>query len=170
MKIPEVLENFKLIRSSSKMQNEMVQALSYLRNMVILGRAKELSAELLFEELASMSEGLKPAFQDMGHFLRLNETEKASLVLYKYINTGFSKDLGRFLAGWNDIPPCELQGTIEIYLDSLREDILDQKQKRDELISDLIYFPVVINAMLVLLDFVYVAFYIEQQGLLNNMF
>ncbi len=170
MKKIEFIENLKLIRSSRVMELELVEALAYLRNIVILGNGSSASAELVLEELAGISNALKPAFQDMAHFLHTNDKASAEMVLYKYMDTGFSKDLGRFLAGWNDIPPGELLGNLEIYLDSLREDIIDQKQKRNEIISDLIYFPVVINAMLVLVDFIYVAFYIEQQAMFTNLF
>ena len=170
MKISELSENFKAGKRNSAMQKELLQALAYIRNNAILGRGQSISSELLMEELADMSNVLRPAFQDMGHYLHVYDREKASLVLYKYFGTGFSKDLGRFLAEWEDIPANDLLGTIEIYMDSLREANLEKRQRRDEIISDLIYFPVVINAMLVLLDFVYVAFFIEQQNLFNQFF
>ena len=170
MKLSELGKNYKLLKRNSAMEKELLQALSYVRNNVILGRGKGISSEVLMEELADVTSILKPAFQDMGHFLHICDKEKAQNVLYGYFGTGFSKDLGRFLAEWEEIPSEELLGTIEIYMDSLREDNLEKKQRRDEVVSDLIYFPVVINAMLVLLDFVYVAFLIEQQNFFSQLF
>jgi hypothetical protein len=50
-------------------------------------------------------------------------------------------------------------------MESLRDEYRGKKQKREEVLSDMIYLPVVLNAMLVLLDFLYVAFILEQQSL-----
>lgn len=147
------------------MEKELMQALSYIRNIVILGRGKNISAEYMMEELSASCDLLKPAFQDMSHYLHLWDKDKAAAVLHSYMHTGFSKDLGRFLAGWEDIPSDELLGTLEIYMESLRDQYRGKKQKREEVLSDMIYLPVVLNAMLVLLDFLYVAFILEQQNL-----
>lgn len=170
MKFKEIKNNLRIIKRNKAMEKELVQALAYIRNNVILGRGNRISSELLMEELADISESLKPVFQDMAQYLHLCDKEKAANVLYDYLGTGISKDLGRFLAGWEDIPSEELLKTLEIYMENLRKMNLDRKAKEDEMISDLIYFPVVLNAMFVLFDFVYVAFFIEQQNLLNQMF
>ena len=170
MKIKEIFQTIKLTKRQSDMEKDLMQALAYVRNNVILGRGKNTSAESLMQELADITTSIKPAFIEMGQYLHVCDKEKAENVLYEYLGTGFSKDLGRMLAGWEDIPPEDLQGTIEIYLDNLREQNLEKKKRDDEIISDLIYFPVVMNAMFVLLDFVYVAFFIEQQKLFEQMF
>jgi len=170
MKISEIKHLVVSARQKEKMQKELMQSLSYIRNNVILGRGNNLSSEILMEELAANTDALKPAFQDMEHYLHVYDTDKAEKVLYEYLNTGISKDIGRFLAQWESIPASELLKTIEIYMDSLREEFIEQKRRKDEIISDIVYFPVVLNAMLVLLDFVYVAFFIEQQKLFDQMF
>ncbi len=170
MGIRDIVRSFRLIRRCDLMQRELIQSLYYLKNMVILGKGRSMSSELLMEELAEICEILKPAFQDMAHYLHIYDKESAAEVLNGYLNTGFSRDLGIVLAGWEDIPPDELLGTVEIYLDSLREDSRGKREKRDEIISELIYFPVVLNAMLVLTDFVFVAYFIEQQAMFNQLF
>ena len=155
---------------NTAMQRELINALAYIRNIVILGRGNSMSGEYLMEELAENSDLLRPAFQDMGHYLHFWDKEKAGEVLYKYMRTGVSKDLGRFLAGWEDIPSAELLKTLEIYMDGLREENSTKRQKREEVLSDLVYFPVVLNAMIVLLDFLYVAFILQQQDLFKQFF
>ncbi len=170
MRIFELFKNIKKEKKRSDMEKDLLQALVYVRNNIILGRENGVSSEILMQELADVSTSLKPAFVTMGQYLHVYDKEKAENVLFEYMGTGFSKDLGRVLAGWEDIPPEDLLGTVEIYVDSLRESDLENKQKKDEIISDIIYFPVVMNAMLVLLDFVYVAFFIEQQKMFDQMF
>jgi len=41
-----------------------------------------------------------------------------------------------------------------------------RQKKRDEMISDLIYFPVIMNVMLILINFIYVAYFIDQRDAL----
>ena len=43
-------------------------------------------------------------------------------------------------------------------------------RKRDELMSDIIYFPVVIDCMVVLLNFLYVAYFLQQKELMELFF
>ncbi len=170
MRIKEFFKSIKNERQKAALEQELLQALAFIRNNVILGKVSGVSSEILMQELAEISDKLKPAFQSMGQYLHINDKEKAADVLYGYFGNGFSKDLGRVLAGWEDIASEDLLGTIDIYVDSLREDNLERKQQNNEIISDIIYFPVVMNAMLVMFDFVYVAYFIEQQKLFEQMF
>ena len=38
------------------------------------------------------------------------------------------------------------------------------------MVSDLVYFPVVVNAMAVLMNFIYVAYFLQQKEALNVLF
>ena len=52
----------------------------------------------------------------------------------------------------------------------MREDRLTKQKRRDEMVSDLVYFPVVVNAMAVLMNFIYVAYFLQQKEALNVLF
>jgi uncharacterized protein YneF (UPF0154 family) len=41
------------------------------------------------------------------------------------------------------------------------------QKRRDETVSDLIYLPVVINVMLVFINFIYVGYFIDQKEMLT---
>lgn len=154
----------------NKYSRDVEQALSYIKNNVIIGRGESMSAELLLTELADLDTSLSSAFEDMASALHVNDKEKASQVLFNLTGEGYAKDLGQFLAGWEDVPPSDLLQTVEIYAQDLREERRARIEMKDELISDLIYMPVVMNAMLVLLNFVYVAFFIQQRAALEMLF
>ena len=68
------------------------------------------------------------------------------------------------------MPPEDLLNTVEVYRSALREDRLTRQKRRDEMVSDLVYFPVVVNAMAVLMNFIYVAYFIQQRDALNVLF
>ena len=144
--------------------------MSYIRNLVILGRGESMSGELLMEELSDVTKQLSPVFLDMARSLHVNDKERASLALYKAMGDSTSRDVGAFLARWEDIPPKELASSVEAYRSALREKRETALRRRDEVISDLVYFPVIANSMAVLLNFIYVAYFLEQKEALSILF
>ncbi len=163
-----------LLLRSSKARERSVQALSeclaYIRNIAILGRADMLSAETVLTELCEFSPRLRSVFSDMLSSIRLGDTARASEALYAATGESCAKDIGSFLAGWDDIPPKELLQSIELYRSTLLEARYTRLRRRDELISDLVYFPVVLNCMVVLLNFLYVAYFLQQKEILSLFF
>ena len=95
---------------------------------------------------------------------------KAAEALYDALGESSARDIGSFLASWEDIPPEELIQSIDLYRSGLIEARLTKQRKRDEIISDLVYFPVVLNCMVVLLNFLYVAYFLQQKELLSFFF
>ncbi len=164
------LNKLRFRRKKNVMLGELSESMAYINNLVVLGRAGSLSAELLLTELADFCPKLGPVYLDMVHSLHTNDREKAADALYKAIGDSYARDIGEFLAGWDDIPPGDMKNTINIYTDALRSERDSRARKRDEIVSDLIYFPAVVNSMLVLLNFIYVAFFIEQKEALTSLF
>lgn len=150
-------------RRKEKMLKELSESLAYINNLVVLGRGKNISAELLLTELSGFCKLLGPVFLDMAHSLHVNERARAEKALEKALGEGFASDIGRFLAGWDDLPPDEMAESVELYSSTLREERESRLRARDELVSDLIYFPAIANSMLVMLNFVYVAFFMQQR-------
>ena len=157
-------------RQKEKLRDELSECLSYTRNIAILGSRQRVSAGELLTALAGQAVLLKPVFLDMAHALNLNDRERAAGALYSVLREPFAKDIGGFLASWEDIEPEGMLQTLEVYRNMLREERITRIRKRDELLSDIIYFPVVLNCMVVLLNFLYVAYFLQQKELLELFF
>ena len=164
------LQQFALGRKREAMQRDLAESLSYLKNLVVIGRGENMSAQLLLEELSELSKDLGPVFLSMARCVQLFDKETAAQQLYDALPFSYAKDIGEFLAGWEDVPPSDLLNTVEVYRSALREDRLTRQKRRDEMVSDLVYFPVVVNAMAVLLNFIYVAYFIQQRDALSILF
>lgn len=165
-----LLAKLKSSRKREQMEQELSEALSYIRNLVILGRGESMSGELLMEELADVTKHLSPVFLDMARSLHVNDKERAAQALYKAMGDSSSRDIGAFLARWEDIPPKELASSVEAYRSALRDKRETALRRRDEIVSDLVYFPVIANSMAVLLNFIYVAYFLEQKEALQILF
>jgi hypothetical protein len=150
-------------RKKERILKELSESLAYIKNLVVLGRGRSLSTELLLTELAEFCKLLGPVYLDMAHSLHVNDKEKAEAALGNVMDGGFASDIGRFLAGWDELPPEEMEESVDLYGSTLREERESRLRARDELVSDLIYFPAIANSMLVMLNFVYVAFFMQQR-------
>ena len=69
-----------------------------------------------------------------------------------------------------DVRPEDLIGTVEIYRSTIQGARTTRIMRRDEIISDLVYIPVVLNCAVVLLNFLYIAYFLEQKELLSLFF
>jgi len=159
-----------LRRKKEKLIDELAQSLAYTRNIAILGGRGRIGAQDLLSELAAQAKLLRPVFRDMAHSLNLNDKARAQEALYSVIREGYAKDVGTFLSSWEDIDPNALIQTIEVYRSMLLEDRITRIKRRDEMISDLVYLPVVLNCIVVLLNFLYVAYFLEQKEVLALFF
>lgn len=153
-----------------KLLTELMEGLSYLKNITILGRAENISAEYMLEELSDFSPGLSKTYLDMARSISTNEKYLAKDALYIATGSSYARDIGDFLTSWEDIPQNELLSSIEAYLNVMREEQITKQQTKDELVSDLVYLPVVINCMLVLLNFIFVSYFLEQEESLAQLF
>ncbi len=157
-------------RRRDKLKDELAESLSYTRNIAVLGSRTHISAGMLLSSLAEQSVLLKPVFLDMAHAMNVNDRKRASEALYSVLKEPYAKDIGGMFASWEDIEPGGLLQTLEVYRSMLREERITRIRKKDELVSDLIYFPVVLNCMVVLLNFLYVAYFLQQKELMELFF
>lgn len=151
------------------MERELCGCLAYMQNLITAGRAASVSAELLLQELSELSEHLSPAFHAMMHSLRLGDEQAAEQAFCGALSRDYTLDVARLIIAWETTDPKELAAAIEAYRDLLRNRRHTAACKRDEWISDLAYFPVVMNAMVLLLNFMYVAYFIEQREWIVKM-
>ncbi|MBQ6012882.1 MAG: hypothetical protein IJL27_02445, partial [Firmicutes bacterium] len=71
--IPGPVKSFISDLKREKLEMELSESLAYVKNLVILGRGKSISAELLLSELSDVTRLLSPVFLDMAHWLHLYE-------------------------------------------------------------------------------------------------
>ncbi len=168
--IKDVWAKLKASGKRDTLLRELSESLAYVKNIVVLGRGKNVSSELLLTELSDVTRQLSPVYIEMAGCMHMNDKERAAAVMENVVPGSIASDVARLLTGWEDLDPDDLLSTVELYQTSLRESRSTDQLKKDELISDLIYFQVVINCMVVLLNFIYVGYFIEQQEALKFLF
>ncbi len=175
MQLKSFYINFQKIRflekiKQDKKDKEIYEAISLLRNMNTINLGIGMSTEAVLEQLADLGGELKETYLEMLSMVRMNKREEAALVFHERIGSKISRDFGRLLIQWDDINPEDLTETLISHQKSIKEIRITEQKRKDEVTSDLIFFPVVVNVIVILINFVYVGYFIQQQEMLTQMF
>jgi hypothetical protein len=149
---------------------EIYEAISFLRNVTAVGMSGSMSADLALQRLSENRGVLRPAYAKTLGLLRLNKREEAAKQFAEAVGDGLGLDFIRVVLQWDDIDPRELTASLISYQRSLKEMRVTARKKRDELLSDLIYIPVIINILLIFMNFIFIAYFAEQRDMMNNLF
>ncbi|MDR2132369.1 MAG: hypothetical protein LBP30_03375 [Clostridiales Family XIII bacterium] len=149
---------------------EIYEAISFLRNVTAVGMSGSMSADLALQRLAESKGVLQPAYAKTLGLLRLNKREEAVKKFGEAVGEGIGLDFIRAVLQWDDIDPQELTASLVSYQRSLKEMRVTARKKRDELLSDLIYIPVIVNILLIFVNFIFVAYFAEQRDMLSDLF
>jgi hypothetical protein len=150
-----------------RMDAEIYEHISFLRNLIILGQGGRLPTDAILEELIRCGGSLQPVYSRCLQLLRMNRRREAAEHFARRVDTEMGRDLGRLLLQWDEIAPKDLLETLLSHQKNLKEIRLTEQKRRNETLSDLLYLPVVLNVMLVFLNFIYVAFLIDQRAMLG---
>ena len=157
-------------RKEARIDGEIYESISFLRNITALGRGRKVSADFIIQQLAKREGVLQSVYMKMLSYLRLSEKEGAIEIFSKEAPTEIGKEFGGLLLQWDDMDPVNLTEILISHQKNIKEARHTVQKKRDEMISDLIYLPVVINVFLIFINFIYIAYFMEQQEMLRMLF
>lgn len=162
--------DFKKAVRQRKAEKEIYEGISFMRNVLTLNAGKEIRADIIIEKLANRKGVLQPVYAKMLGYLRLNRASEAILA-FNDANCGANgKEYASLLVKWDEINPEELEEILISIQRATRESRITAQKKRDEIISDLIYLPVVLNVLAVIINFLYVSYFLDQQEMLMRFF
>jgi hypothetical protein len=150
-----------------KMDREIFEAITFLRNLASIEKVRNCSTDSIVEKLSECNGLLQPVFVKMLNLLRVNKPKEAAALFTQKVGTPASRDFAGLLIQWDRLEPGELLETLLSYEKSMKAVRLTDQKKRDEIISDLIYLPVVINILVIFINFIYVAYFIDQKEMLQ---
>lgn len=165
----EQMKAWKLIKKikNEKKDKEIYEAIAFLRNMTAIGKGSSVSSDFVIQQLANHKGILQKTYIKMLSYLRLNRKEEAALIFYEMVGTPMGKDFARLLIQWDEMDPSGLTEILLSHQKNIKEVRMTIQKRRDEMISDLIYFPVVMNVILIFINFIYVAYFLDQKEILQ---
>lgn len=170
VKVKNLYKSYKVKMENRRTDREVYEAISFMRNIISIENGKNISADFIIEQLSKKKGVLRETYIKMLSLLRVNRKKEAIDLLKSRMNSSASKEFAALLIRWDDINPKELTEVLISYQKSIKEIELTNQKRRDENISDMLYFPVIVNVMLLFINFIYVAYFIEQKEMLENLF
>jgi hypothetical protein len=150
-----------------KMDREIFESITFLRNLASIEKGKSSSTDYIIEQLSEHNGLLQPIFIRMLNLLRVNQTKEAAALFSQKVGTPAGRDFAGLLIQWDRLEPGELLETLLSYEKSMKAVRLTDQKRRDEIISDLIYFPVVVNILVIFINFIYVVYFLDQKEMLQ---
>jgi hypothetical protein len=157
-------------RRAERADRELFEAIGTTRNLIASSGSVHLPADALFEQLVRAEGDLSPAFRKALALLRVNRKDEMVRRFSEDVNTPMAGDFIRILAKWDDVSPEKLSSTLLSYQSAIKEARTTALKRRNEIYSDLIYFPAVLNVLVVLMNFIFVSYYLEQRELFEKIF
>jgi hypothetical protein len=151
-------------------EKEIYEAISFLRNVTAVGMSGRMSADLVLQKLSENRGALQTAYAKSLSLLRINKRSEAEECFGEAVGDGIGRDFMRVVLQWDDVDPKELTASLVSYQKSMKEMRITAQKKRDELVSDLIYVPVVVNILVIFMNFILVAYFLEQKEVLQSLF
>ncbi len=155
---------------TAKVQEEVYEGLSIVRNLLSVGEDAGLTGDMVLARLSQRGGALEPVYMRMLAALRLGKTGEAKAAACEYEDLPLLQEYVAILAEWDRTERESLHDTIVTFQKSILRSRETAVKRRDEIISDLVYIPAILNVMLVLINFVYVGYFLEQKEMLLDIF
>ncbi len=148
---------------------EIYESLSYMRNLIIAHKGS-INSDAVISGLAERDGVLKHTYIKMLSLMRTGRTDEAENILCEAAGTEAGKEFASLLTSWEQMPPEQLSQIIVSYRKSIRENCITRQKKRDEMISNFIYFPATANIFLIFINFIYISYFMQQKEMFEMMF
>lgn len=155
-------------RNKGKRDIALAETVSFLRNAAIGDTLPPV--EQVLTELVSFGNILSPAFFAMLSHIRQNDPAGALSAFTEIAGEKEGGDIGRLLLQWDRLDGGELTETLLSYQRHLSEVRYTLDRNADELASDLLYIPVVLNVMLVFVNFILVGYFLNEEEMFRMIF
>lgn len=152
-----------------KIDREIHEAMAFIGNFTA-ATGGNVGSEFILEQLADRVGPLKQTYIEALGLIRLNKLREAEQLICEQADTEAGRSFAALLLHWDEIKPQQLTEILETRRKSIREIYITGRKRREEIMSDLIYFPVVVNVFLIFINFIYIGYFMQQKELFNMLF
>ena len=157
-------------RRGERIDKEIYESISFLRNIIALGNGRRAGSDYIIEQLSHKEGLLQPIYIRMLRFLRVGKLEEAVKSFSGEAFTHVALDFGDLLLKWDALDPLELTEILISYQKNIKESKSTAQRRQDEIISEFIYFPIVLNVFVIFINFIMVGYFMEQQHMFSLLF
>lgn len=148
-------------RHNRKKDFEISLSLAQLKNMALNQTQNNYSGDYVVEQLSKFSNVLKPSFIQMLAIWRVQGATKACEFFGDSVGTKLGYDFANILLKLDAVDPNELSEQLILIQQHIKETRQTEQLKKQEGISNLIFLPQVILALIILLNFVIITVWLD---------
>lgn len=154
----------KMIRNmqNKKKDIEIYRLLIQLKNIAITRQVKPYSADYTINQLIKFSKITKNALINFLILYDVGKEDEAYKKFTKEINTKMGNDFAMILLKLDKLNPLELVEQINIIKEKNREEHITEKHRKQNTVSDIIYFPIIIPVFILFLNFIMITIWIPK--------
>lgn len=149
---------------------EILRVISQIKNIALTQKDKPLSAEFVLGEVFKFTSKTKPVFGKLIYLWSMGNYMEACEFLAKEVDTPEGRELSNILYKMEYMEPKELNTQLELLQNSISQERKTKREKKGELISNLLYVSVMASTMAVLINFIVVVLFIDMQEMFEMFF
>jgi len=159
----------KTAKKEELVNKELYAALSVLRNHASAD-GPGVTTDYILEQFAQSEGVLAKDYANTLRYLRTGRRAEAIEFFTAAAGVELSRDFIMLVIDWDAVPPQKLKKTVGAFQNALKETRTTKLIRKNEALSDLVYLPVVACVLVIFVNFIYVAYFAEQQSLLAELF
>jgi hypothetical protein len=153
-----------------RVDRELYAALGILRNYARSSGGARTTTDAILEQFAGTDGVLREAFAGCLRMLRTGREQAAVEFFTTRAESDMARDFMMLLMEWDRIAPERLTDTINSFRTAMKETRTTELLRKNEGMSDLVYLPVVVGVLVIFMNFVYIAYFVEQKEMLAELF
>lgn len=146
-----------------KQNTEIYNAIIQLKNICISTKDKPISSDFMLEHIGKFTNYTKPVFMQTLSMWRVGDEEKAILHFSKSIDTKIAEEFASFLPKLDRTNPSDLVEQLNLLQSSVREIKTTSTLRKQEIISNLMFIPIVSATLIILLNFIVITIWLNIQ-------
>ena len=156
-------------RKKEIVHKEIYSALSVLRNHAA-SECGSVTTDFLLESFSQTDGILKNAYSGSLRLFRTGRRAEAAEYFAAAAEISFARDFILLILDWDAIRQNKQKRAIIAFQNALKEIRTTELTRKNEVMSDFVYMPVVAGVLVIFVNFIYVAYFAEQSALLNDLF
>jgi len=155
------LKVFLMKKYKEDIEHEIYNSISQLKNIIITQEDRPLSSIYILEMIIKFANKSKNIFAKTLSFLQEGNAEGATEYFKNSVDNKSVNDLANMIIKLDYLNPLELREQLTGMQTYIRQERMTQRLKEQELISNIIFIPVIANIIVILMNFIIITIWMD---------
>lgn len=164
-----IVLDYLIKKKKKEMNQELTRAFSMFKNLAVIYEDNPPSGLFFLEKLSGFTETTKPIFLETINFLYENKAEEAAEYFERAIGTDEAREFASVIKKLDDLQPHEFKEQINDFYKGIMETRKTKRLEEHENMSFILYGFFAISSILVVSNFIVIAYIIDGFKNITNL-